>query len=424
MGQGRSGIPQNLKAMFARAVIAVIGIATCVAFIAPAATAADTGGYQSSPLRVVLYPFIPDYEGFKRQIAGEFAALPQGKGIAIQFLDLADGYYDPSSQKFVGAAQADVYELDSVLLTDFVNQRKIRQLPSELLPKQGEFLQSAQKRTFIGEVAYGYPHWVCANFLFYRKGDSAVADAATLAGLEQTLGSQEQGQQELLGDFKGKSTLGEFYLMSLFDRYGTWAAVESHLGGLEQTQVNDVMRLAALCRQGYCHDEGRHDKTGSYGGDFARGKARTLVGYSETLYYVGAEKRLCGDADGCLSPDELDAGLVPVDDRGVTPMVWVDSFVISASCTGQCERNVLAFVRFVNSEETQRLVLTGSPPRYLLPARASLYSDPTVLKAAPLYPKLKSLVENAESPSSPGLNARLRDDGKAIDGLLPKSAQP
>jgi len=101
-------------------------------------------------------------------------------------------------------------------------------------------------------------------------------------------------------------------------------------------------------------------------------------------------------------------------------MVWVDSLALARSCTGQCERDAVAFIRLVNSEETVRVALTGDPPRYLMPARSVLYSDPTVVGAAPLYPRLKSLVENAEAPSLNHLNDNLRNYGHDIDGQLPK----
>jgi thiamine pyridinylase len=419
----RSGSRVSRHAATNVAVTLTLGLSIIVlSGLADAARCGAHGG--SRCLRVVLYPYVPDYPGYVRQVATGFSNSPEGAKINVEFVDLTDGYYDPKSPGFVGGTQADIYEIDSVFLKDFVDRHKIRPLPQSVAPKHGEFLATAQRRGSLDCVVYGYPHWVCSNFVFYLKGDAAIASARTLADLERVLGSQDQTREPLLGDFKGKSTLGEFYLMSLFDRYGNWSAVENHLGGLEQSQANDVLRLAALCRKGYCHSKSRHDAAGTYGREFARGKGRVLVGYSEILYYVGAEEQLCEKTAACVSPDDLDVSLVPMDDRGVAPMVWVDSYVLSPSCTGQCEQDAVSFLRFVNSEKTQRLALTGSPPRYLLPARASLYADPAVLKSAPLYPKLKRLVENADAPTGPNLNGRLQEDGNTIDGRLPLPAQP
>jgi thiamine pyridinylase len=370
-------------------------------------------------LRVVLYPYVPDYPGLVQEVTRRFAATPEGQGVILDLPDLTNGYYDSTSELYVGKAVADVYELDSVLLDDF-HPHKIRALPDALTPKPDEFLPVAQKRAFLNATAYGYPHWVCANFLFYRKGDTAVASARTLPELESALNSPTQAPQPLLADFKGKSTLGEFYLMSLFDRYQLWPTIQNHLSPMEADQVNDVVRLAALCRQGYCHSGDRHNAVGSYGREFARGHGRTLIGYSEILYDVADESRRCGKDEQCLSPGDLDVGLVPMDDRGVTPMVWVDSYTLSTSCTGQCEQDAINFIRFVDSEDTQRHLLTGSPARYLLPARASLYSDPDTVRAAPLYPKLRGLVENGDSPTKSGLNDTLLSDGSTIDGILPQ----
>jgi thiamine pyridinylase len=370
-------------------------------------------------LKVVLYPFIPDYQGFARQVAKKFAASNEGKGIDLEFVDLTDGYYDSTSDEYVGGTTADVYEVDSVLLAELAGAHRIRPLPAALTPSKGEFLETAQRRAFVGDTAYGYPQWVCANFLFYRSDDAGIANAKTLAALEGALGSQAIGGKWLLADLKGKSTLGEFYLMSLFDRYGNWSTVQAHLGTLQREQVHDIVRLAALCDHGYCHDGTRHDFTGAYGREFAHGRGRVLIGYSEILYDVGLENALCSKSDSCLSADNLGVSLVPLDDAGATPMVWVDTLTVASSCTGQCESDATAFIRFVNSEQTLRDALIGFPPRYLMPARASVYSDPVVLKAAPLYPRFKSLVENADAPSAEHLNDTLRNYGRNIDACLP-----
>jgi thiamine pyridinylase len=415
---------RRILAILVAAALTLVVIVALREALKYAAADRPPGPNNARHLRVVIYPFIPDYPGFVKDVGERFSATPEGRGVTIDFIDLTDGYYNSSSDKFVGAVPADVYEQDSVLLKDFVDAHKIRTLPSALTPLDGEFVPAAQRRAYLENRLYGYPHWICANFLFYRKGDSAVGSAGTLADLERILGSSSQSPQPLLADFKGGSTLGEFYLMSLFGRYGDWSGVEAHLDGLDASKVNDVVRLAALCRAGHCHSGSRHDAPGSYGRAFARGGGRVLIGYSELLYYVGAEQQLCHQAEGCLCPRDLDAALVPLDDRGVTPMLWVDSYVLSSSCTDQpCEHDAVNFIRFVNSQTTQHQMLTGSPARYLLPARASLYSDPEVLKAAPLYPKLRSLVENAESPSASGLSAKLRVDGNAIDGKLPPPHQ-
>ncbi len=59
-------------------------------------------------------------------------------------------------------------------------------------------------------------------------------------------------------------------------------------------------------------------------------------------------------------------------------------------------------------------------PAYLLPAEASLYSKPDLLRSAHLYPALKSIIENSVVPSELGLNEELRNLGRVVDDELSK----
>lgn len=58
-------------------------------------------------------------------------------------------------------------------------------------------------------------------------------------------------------------------------------------------------------------------------------------------------------------------------------------------------------------------------PAYLLPAKVSLYSNSALLAKAHLYPKLKTIIENAALPSALGLNEQLRNVGRQLDTDLP-----
>jgi thiamine pyridinylase len=172
-------------------------------------------------LKVVLYPIIPAFTDYMFQIKTGFEDSPDGRDIQIEFQDLTVGYYDPTNKNFIEAAQADVYEIDSAFLNDFVSSAKIQQLPGRLFPKPGEFLANAQHAAQFDGKWYGVPHWACGNLLFFQKDDSALASVRTLSDLQKAIGTTHQPGSGLFIDLKGKSTLGEFYLMSLFDRYQT-----------------------------------------------------------------------------------------------------------------------------------------------------------------------------------------------------------
>jgi hypothetical protein len=100
-------------------------------------------------------------------------------------------------------------------------------------------------------------------------------------------------------------------------------------------------------------------------------------------------------------------------------MSWVDLLVISKRCTGQCLRNAIAFIHYLDSEATLVQHLTGTPPRYLLPARASVYANAELLKNAPLYTQFRPLIQDSATPTAPKLGPTLRDYGARLDKELP-----
>src|SRR4051794_34672087 len=98
-----------------------------------------------------------------------------------------------------------------------------------------------------------------------------------------------------------------------------------------------------------------------------------------------------------------DVGAVPCPladgstDKGLT-LAWVDVLCIAAAADEQKKKDAGELIEFFNDEQfTKRLLVPeyGQAPRYLLPARAGLYADPDILKAAPLYATFKNIMDNS-----------------------------
>ena len=129
-----------------------------------------------------------------------------------------------------------------------------------------------------------------------------------------------------------------------------------------------------------------------------------------------------------MSDKDLDVSDLLLNDVGSTPVSWVDSFSISSNCKDQCAADAVRFIKLMNSDEMYMKLLLPVPlsflqvpqppesvPSYLLPAKTGLYSNPALLRVAHLYPKMKTLVENAKVPTADNLNDKLRAIGKTID---------
>jgi thiamine pyridinylase len=373
-----------------------------------------------------MYPFIPEYQTVKAEVKKGFEA--SHPDIELQFIDLDGNYYAPGSQpqdEYIGATKADVYELDSVFLRDFVNQKKIQLWPSDALLPEDELVKNAASGSRIDGARYGAAHWACGNFIFFKGGDGGFSEIKSLSDLEAAIGKPAHPiGKGLATDLKGKSTLGEFYLMAAVDHYGDWQDAKSHLGAVDPILENDLERLVKLCDAGYCRSDQYHSKDpGIYPRLFAQQKARAYLGYSEGLHDVLAESAQCDASSQCLGDSQIDVSGFPSDDNGRHQISWVDSYVLDADCNQTCTTDAVAFVKYMNSDEVYKTILlhTGPAPAYLLPAKAALYQDPEVVGRAHLYPKLKSLIESAYAPSDVDLNGELRKRGTEIDGQLPNN---
>lgn len=375
-------------------------------------------------LVVSLYPYIPDAGSAYFAVEEAFErANPQ---IDLRIHLLADTYYDHRpDRRNILADEADVYEVDSVFLADFIAAGKIAPLGrgfEELAASLVPFARTVA--THEGEL-YGMPHWLCGNFLIYRAGDAPLEAARTLADIENAF-RLSPAADWLLADFYGSSTLGEMYLDAAMDatRAPDAALRRVTAPALDAQLVAAMSRAVSIFRPGFGRDSDYHDRPGFYARQFARGAGRAFVGYSEQLYFALSESTLsCRKDENCLASDQVRVAEWPLADAGSSPIAWVDTLVIDADAAGQTRADAERFTRFMSDPATYRLLLLPAwpnPPRYLLPAREDMYRDPELLAAAPLYPQFRTRIANARPITARGLNTRLREAGSQLNDALPR----
>ncbi len=383
------------------------------------------GGAREAGRRVLVvsvYPYVPDAAKLYWSLETAFETANPGLDLR---LSMNPDYYADDPSGGILHEQADVYELDSVFLEDFLEKGKLQPLPEGIVEKAGPFVPLAARAAFQGGVWYGAPHWVCGNFLFYRKQDAEMASVASQADLARVIGSAPAPGAGLLIDMKGASTLGELYLNAAFYRYSLPDSVLPRLASQPTPELADDLRgILALASPGFGRDEAYHNRTGFYARQFARGRGRALVGYSEALHHtLGETANACLHEEKCLGGMNIGVKSWPPSDAGAPTAGWVDLFVIDARVEGQKLSDAKAFIRFMLSDEAYRTALLPEPggaPRYLLPAREAIYRDPAILAAAPLYPAMRALLADAVPLSMPGLNQRLLRIGEKLDAhVLP-----
>jgi thiamine pyridinylase len=333
-------------------------------------------------------------------------------GAILQFVEV------PADQNYyaggLSALDADVYEIDSILLSDVLE--KIEPLSISLQ----DFDAAAVEAVTRNGLVYAVPHWMCGNFLFYRKDNLAVRDAVTWADLAKALAGQRKA---LMVDLFGKLTLGEWYITMLADRLGMAAAQSAIMSSNapDAQVVADLNAVLATCPTGACRSEDLHDRAGFYARAFIRGEAAAYIGYSETLYYALKERiENCRTTSPCLAPDEIAVRRLPQLSSSSTAdgVGWVDGLAVAKSLDASKKAIALRFIEFATSPEAYGLILQPEwmeAPRYLLPARTGMSFG----KDTPLYPDLLVAHAGRKTAVAPGLNAKLRDLAKKLTCRLP-----
>ncbi|MFA7000498.1 MAG: hypothetical protein WC241_05340 [Candidatus Paceibacterota bacterium] len=375
-----------------------------------------------TPLKVILYPLVPAKDAYFRQVEAAFEE--RYPTIDLQLVDLSANYYDEDSPDAVTNTFADVIELDSVFLEDFVATGRVRELPGAAIRPAGTFLSVAEQAVTLKGKMYGVPHWVCSNFLFSTAADPS--SAKSLQDLRREIGEPHKVDKGLLIDLKGRSTLGEWYLDSLLDRHKSLQAASAFLSEstADKAVYADLINIRALCDSDLCRHDRYHNAPGFYPVQFARHRGRILAGYSEGLYYIGMEDLTKCREGECLSLGQIKIGPLPLSDAGSQSFAWVDSFVVARSCSGGCLSAAEAFLTFMSDASNVRDTLIpgySEAPRYLLPALKSLYADGALLAVAPLYATFYPLIEKAIPVRTRHLNQQLRAIGSTLDrSVLPK----
>lgn len=390
------------------------------------------------PLRVALYPYVPERAEMYWKVEQEFEdAYP---AIDLHFVDLSASYYSGQLDEALTQGKADVFEVDTVFLHDLVSKMLLEELPGSMLPPD-MFLGVAANAARLDGKVYGIPHWVCGNFLFFRKDDPEAGrfrKLTSLDGLERLIGRPQSQEQSVLSDLRGSSTLGDKYLDALLDTYKTPTEALKHIDPemLDQSAVGALNRLYALCPGGLCDSEKHHEFGQFYARQFAERRCRAIVGYSELLHFtvqhylngvredqpgVGKIGFVWNDTMStydAVGADDIDAVPAMLSDSGMTMLSWVDILSVRNGISEQVKKDAYDFILFFSSSDRTVTFLIpeyGHAPRYLLPAHRAVYANPKLLKTAPLYQTFYNIMQSGIAISAPELNGRLRKIGKKLE---------
>jgi thiamine pyridinylase len=383
-------------------------------------------------LRVPIYPYIPDaagdeFQALKARIEADFEAAHSGIDLVINPSCFQDDFYEPggiaSSLKGEGDCAYDVIETDTAILGELVASGAVRPWPR--LPEGISFhpagLMASTGTPPAAQALYGVPHWLCNHFIISRS--ESVSQAQTTTALVQALAALSTPEPDTAVDMLGSWNLPSLYLDGWADRHGGEALRSAVTTANYDSAVLQSMRSFVRT----CEAEGENpciDGTYSEFENFdlpaqlfAQGEVDSTLGYSERLYTI--IKNLPAGA----SASAIRISSAPLGGQGNNPILFTDSYFLSARCTGDCEKAALAFTAYMSQPSTFEWILmsedapeAGRVPRYLLPATLDAYEAPKVL-ADPFYQTLAAETRNGVPfPNGGLLNIRkqMETDIKAV----------
>lgn len=373
---------------------------------------------KKTELTVLLYPWVPDYAHISKVMEDRFEA--ENPSIDLKISEQNWNYYEPGGLD----AEYDIYELDGIFLGDFVKSGRIQPIAGTKIRTRTDALEAAMLGASLDGVAYGVPHWSCALFTFYFKHDQKLASANTRTAMVSAIGVNHERGRGLLVDWKGHSTLTELYLDSLFDSGMSAQDAIKVLSSdsLEPTAVSVLGELISLSDVGSGRSDIAHKAWPPYYAlEFAHGRGRALVGYSERMHHILQEVAVPTDSTPVIDPRTISVKLYNQGDQSGVPLLWVDSFAIDKKVSGEKLAAAQRFIEFALRDDVYAEVLLppGKAPQYLLPAYRKLFTHPALVSAAPLYPKFLVGLDTATTLVGEGIPSAIEKTGGLLDKKLP-----
>ena len=384
----------------------------------PSATAAA----QPAPLRVLLYPYLPmcpgdaGFSSTAARMSREFTAQT-GRPVEITIEDVEGAIYDPTALgEIIAEGRYDVVEVDSETLGSLAETGAIQPWPAP--PSLAGWHPAAVAAGELDGARYGVPHYLCGYFVFAYEAAPTAADTA--AALGEALAALGTPRPDIVGDGMGSWTLASMYIDAWRELHPGASGPDLTDGALDPAAAQAVVDLLRLCR----HDGAWPCVDPNSGFDdsprpaeiFGAGQADAMWGYSERLHHVIAAARAQG-----LPDPEVHIAPAPLAGRREM-MTFTDVLTLRRGCEGDCASGAGAFAAYLTDPATLEWLLmadecpTGTPPRYLLPARLSGYTPR--LMADPHYPRFRALMSSAAPYPIRGVVEARRRIEAFVKGML------
>ncbi len=361
----------------------------------PLSKATATNG---SHLTVGLYPYVPRLDQFKSAIQLQWAVVEPDVSLIFLTEDQWDGGYSKDPPK-----EADVYVFDGMFFEYFRAQGWLVPLAASEIQNLGDFIDYAISGVKVDDQYYAIPLLGCANILFYKKSDAALAKATTLSEIHNTL-SQCTYTSEippdirgLMVDLAGGTSNATMYLDTEHAITGVYPlplpADQSQIDPNAMANVRLLLKMASFWN-------GTTDLSDQYGRAawFNQGYGRAYVGFTESMSAMSADVR-----------NQTGFKVMPLADEDNRPLFYADVIGVNTTTKDRGTRALAVQLANVMAASSTVVASIGPDnanpyPQYLMATRPSIFQ--TLGQQFPIYNDMYALTET--NPIMFGLNDTAR----------------
>jgi thiamine pyridinylase len=364
-------------------------------------------------LTVALYPWVPRVDQFQQAIETEWKKVQPA--VALQFVsaDNWDGGYsnDPP-------ANADVFVYDAIFFDYFRSRNWLEPLAAKEVQNLDDYLPYAINGVKVGDRYYSLPQLGCANVLFYRKDDAALAAAKTLTQVHSALqqctytSMVPPDKRGLMIDMSGRTTNSALYLDAAHSQNGAyplplpWSPADLNTDAI--ASMRTLLAMASY-KNATASLPGQYDRSTW----FSDGEGRAVIGYSESMSAMSEQAR-----------QNIDFKFMPLSDRDQPPLFYADVIGVNTSTNLRGTRTLAVQLANVIAASSTMLASIGpdasTVPQYLFAARRSVLT--TLARSYPLYAKMNALLD-AKEPVMFKLDAQARNWLASMSPAIQQSAQ-
>lgn len=345
---------------------------------------ARAGNGQVTQLTVALYPWVPRLSQFQVALEAEWQKVQPD--ITLNFLPASqwDGGYANDPPK-----NADVYVFDAMFFDYFRQQNWLEPMSAGEIQNLADFVHYAIDGVKVGDQFYAIPQLGCANILFYKKSDAALAQATTLSAVAQTLqqctytSAIPPDQRGLMVDMAGGTTDAALYLDAAHSLTGQYPfPLPKNQSEINPHAIGNMRKLLAMAS----YENGAANPPAAYqrAAWFSNQWGRAVIGYTESMSAMSAQTR-----------GQISFKVMPLSDQGNPPVFYADVIAVNTTAKQRGTRELaVQLANVMAAADTVQASIgpgTGNPtPQYLMATRPSVFT--ALGKSFPLYNDMFALI--------------------------------